>query len=140
MFSNILVAVDMSAQSDRAVLAARELASLSGGKVRLVHVSEHEVFPSVGGVSYDVEDPDNVEALLRENQAMFAEAGVAVTTEIRHAMLGHAAAEIMAAAHQSEADLIVMGCHGRGAIGHLLLGSNTYKLLHLCDRPVLVVR
>jgi nucleotide-binding universal stress UspA family protein len=33
-----------------------------------------------------------------------------------------------------------MGSHGRSSLGALVLGSNAYKVLHLTDRPVLVVR
>jgi len=34
----------------------------------------------------------------------------------------------------------VMGSHGRSAAGAAVLGSNAYKVVHLADRPVLIVR
>jgi len=39
-----------------------------------------------------------------------------------------------------KADTIVMGSYGRSAIGVAALGSNAYKVVHLADRPVLIVR
>ena len=140
MFDNILDAVDMSEQSGRAVESARELARLSGGTVHLVHVREREVVGGTGGASLDVEEPGATESLLRQDLAAFEEMNVPVTTDVRDAFVGHVGPEIVAAARDVGADIIVMGCRGRGAISHLLLGSNTYEVLHLSDRPVLVVR
>jgi len=44
------------------------------------------------------------------------------------------------AAGDQNADTIVMGSHGRSAIGAAALGSNAFKVGHLADRPVLIVR
>jgi nucleotide-binding universal stress UspA family protein len=54
--------------------------------------------------------------------------------------LGAPAQEILKAADKTKADLIVMGSHGHGAIGSLLLGSVTQKVLAHAKVPVLVVR
>jgi nucleotide-binding universal stress UspA family protein len=53
---------------------------------------------------------------------------------------GVPAQEILQAADKTHADLIVMGSHGHGAIGSLLLGSITQKVLASAKVPVLVVR
>jgi nucleotide-binding universal stress UspA family protein len=53
---------------------------------------------------------------------------------------GMPAQEILHAADKTKADLIVMGSHGHGAIGSLLLGSVTQKVLASAKVPVLVVR
>lgn len=50
------------------------------------------------------------------------------------------AAAIVAAARREKCDLIIMGSHGRGGIGQLLLGSVTNKVLATCHLPVLVHR
>ena len=44
------------------------------------------------------------------------------------------------AASEAGSDTIVMGSHGRTAAAAAMLGSNAYKVLHLTDRPVLVIR
>jgi nucleotide-binding universal stress UspA family protein len=139
MYDNILVPIDMSEQSDRAVRAAADLAKLAAGKVRLMHVKERQVIVGKGGGSFEMEEPEETEHLFQKEQNLLEELGVPVTTSLHRAQLGHVAAEIVDEATASQADVIVMGSRGRGALGHLLLGSNTYKVLHLTDRPVLVV-
>jgi nucleotide-binding universal stress UspA family protein len=140
VYQNILVAVDDSEQSNRALKAACELARLSGGNVQLFHVRERQDVVGKGGGSFDVEYSEEAEALLRRGMDVVTGAGVTGESRIVHAPLGHVASEIIKVAHESEADTIVMGSHGRGGIAALVLGSNAYKVLHLADRPVLIVR
>jgi nucleotide-binding universal stress UspA family protein len=47
---------------------------------------------------------------------------------------------VLAAAREHDADVIVMGSRGRGDLAGLVLGSTAHKVIHLADRPVLVVR
>ena len=53
--------------------------------------------------------------------------------------LGSPANAIVKYAEEQQADLIVIGSHGRGAVSRLLLGSVAERVLHLAGRPVLVV-
>jgi nucleotide-binding universal stress UspA family protein len=55
-------------------------------------------------------------------------------------VVGHAAEEIIAAAKNMKADIIVMGSHGHGSFGSFLLGSVAQKVLSISDVPVLIVR
>jgi nucleotide-binding universal stress UspA family protein len=48
--------------------------------------------------------------------------------------------EILKHAKESNADMIVMGTHGRGAIAHMLLGSVAEKVVRKASCPVLTVR
>jgi len=57
-----------------------------------------------------------------------------------HARIGDPADEIMAVAQDVGADLIVLGCHERGAVERMLLGSVSTKVLHNARCPVLVAR
>lgn len=52
---------------------------------------------------------------------------------------GHPVAKILQMADQVNADVIVMGSHGKGAIEHAFLGSVTEKVLRKSKRPVFVV-
>lgn len=55
-------------------------------------------------------------------------------------LLGDPGAEIAAAARKGKVDLIVMGSHGHGVLGSLVLGSAANKVLANCKVPVLIVR
>lgn len=140
IYETIIVAVDMSETSNRAVRAAGDLARLSGGKVVLLHVKERELIPGRGGGLYDLEEPEDTENLFAEDNAVLHELGVPVTASLRRAIYGHAAEEILDAASQHGAGIIVMGSRGRSAVAHFLLGSIAYKVVHLADRPALIVR
>lgn len=140
MFDKLIVAVDSSAPSDRAVNAARDLAATSGGSVHLIHVVEHATLPSgrfAGG--FDVEDPEDAEKILEKELATLKEAGVPVTANVVRARVGHTAQTIVEAASSDAADVIVMGSRGRSGLAALVLGSTAFKVLHLADRPVIIV-
>jgi nucleotide-binding universal stress UspA family protein len=63
--------------------------------------------------------------------------GVAVGTE----MVGEQPADgLLAVADARDAQMIVVGSTGEGPLRGILVGSTSYKLLHLSARPVLVVR
>ncbi len=55
-------------------------------------------------------------------------------------LLGDPGAEIAALAKKGKFDLVVMGSHGHGALGSLVLGSAASKVLGHCKVPVLIVR
>jgi nucleotide-binding universal stress UspA family protein len=59
---------------------------------------------------------------------------------VRDTVFGYAAREIVDDARERDVDVIVMGSRGRGDLAGLVLGSTAHKVIHLADRPVLVVR
>lgn len=139
MFEKLTVAVDSSPESDRAVELARDIASMSGGTVHLVHVIEHVLAAGRAG-GFDVEEKSDVTASLDREVAMLKEAGVAHTVSVVHAPVGHAAKEIVAAAKADDADAIIMGSRGLSAFAATFIGSTAYKVLHMADRPVFIGR
>ena len=139
MYDKILVAVDHSEMSDRAVLAARDLALLSKGEVWVLHLREREMGAKTGVLRID-ETTEDANAQVAASVEVFAEAGVKAHGEIRNTIFGYAAREIINDAIEVDADVIVMGSRGRGDLAGLLLGSTAHKVIHLSDRPVLVVR
>ena len=139
MYDKILVAVDHSEISDRALLAARDLALLSQGEVWVLHLREREIAMKTGLVMTD-ETKDEADAAVAAAVEKLIEAGVKAQGEVRSTIFGYAAREIVDDAIEHGADVIVMGSRGRGDLKGLLLGSTAHKVIHLADRPVLIVR
>ena len=139
MYDRILVAVDHSEMSDRAVRAARELAVLSKGEVWVLHLREREMGFKTGVLTED-ETTDEANTQVAASVDVLTQAGVKAHGEARNTIFGFAAREIVNDAIEVNADIIVMGSRGRGDIAGLLLGSTAHKVIHLSDRPVLVVR
>lgn len=139
MYDRILVAVDHSEMSDRAVLAARDLAVLSNGEVWVLHLREREMGFKTCALTID-ETTQDANAQVAASVEVLTEAGVKAHGEVRNTIFGLAAREIVNDAIEVDADVIVMGSRGRGDIVGLLLGSTAHKVIHLSDRPVLVVR
>lgn len=139
MYDKILVAVDQSPVSDRAVLAARDLALLSKGEVWVLHVREFEL-GGRAGVLPPRETADEASAEAAASVETLTQAGVKAHAVVKKAMYGYAAREIVADAIELGCGVIVMGSRGRGDLAGLVLGSTAHKVIHLTDRPVLIVR
>lgn len=137
MYEKILVAVDESDIAERVLAAARELASLSHGEIYVIHLHEHE--PSKF-MTPPIETPSEARTLVDDAVQKLVDAGVKATGLVRESIFGYAAKEITAEAKNRESDVIVMGSRGRGDLAGLLVGSTAHKVIHLADRPVLVVR
>jgi nucleotide-binding universal stress UspA family protein len=138
MYDRILVAVDHSELSQQAVLAARDLALLSKGEVWVLHLREREA--GTKGLSVMDETAQNAHDVVTEAVEALIRAGVKARGEVRNTVYGYAAREIVADAKDHDSDVIVMGSRGRGDLAGLVLGSTAHKVIHLTDRPVLVVR
>ena len=138
MYDKVLVAVDHSEVSERVLAAARDLALLSKGEVWVVHLREREVIAQLGRVPSESES--EAEAAVTSALESLSAAGVRAHGEVRDTLFGHAAREIIEEARERGADVIVMGSRGRGDLTGLVLGSTAHKVIHLADRPVLVVR
>lgn len=139
MYEKILVAVDHSEVSTRALAAARELASLSHGEVWVLHLREREMMGKTGMMT-SAEGSDEAGAAVNDAVAELTQAGIKAHGVVRDTVFGYAAREIVSDAAGLGADVIVMGSRGRGDLAGLVLGSTAHKVIHLADRPVLVVR
>src|SRR2546430_13550625 len=138
MYDRLLVAVDHSEVSPRVVAAAKDLALLSKGKVWVLHLLEKEVYAQLGDVPS--ESDQEADQAVRDGVDALRQAGVEAEGEVRPTTFGHAAREILADAKEHDADVIVMGSRGRSDLAGSILGSNAPKVIHLTDRPVLVIR
>jgi nucleotide-binding universal stress UspA family protein len=138
MYEKLLVAVDHSKATERVLGAARELASLSHGEVWVLHLREREVVTRAG-LSPGEPDDDaqaEVDAIVEE----LAKAGITAHGVVKSTVYGYAAREIVEDAKTLDVGVIIMGSRGRGDLAGLVLGSTAHKVIHLADRPVLVVR
>jgi nucleotide-binding universal stress UspA family protein len=139
MYDKILVAVDHSEISNRAVAAARDLALLSKGEVLVLHLREREVLAK-SGITIAGEPADEASAWVAAAVDKLTAAGVRAHGEVDTTLYGYAARNIVEVAAEHGADVIVMGSRGRGDLAGLVLGSTAHKVIHLADRPVLIVR
>ena len=119
--------------------AAAEALRLAGAlDVRVVFVFAYWANPAGGDVGDMLAALREVgEAHLAEAQADAERAGVAARGELIHERPSAALAEL---AEQIDAQMIVVGSYGDKPLKGALLGSTAHKLLHLSERPVLVVR
>jgi nucleotide-binding universal stress UspA family protein len=139
----IVIATDGSPSALEAVEYGLELAADQGAEPIVVHVApDTEVLPVVGfGMGAPVSVPHELDeydrASLDEAVEIAARHGLEAKTEL---LVGNAAQAIVAYADSVDADLIVVGSRGHGAIAGALLGSVSGRVLHEAKRPVLVVR
>ncbi len=141
----MLVATDGSAHALRAAgIAARFARELPKAEVTLINVGYVPPM-AIGGPGFPVTvDLSIVEdALERDSKVIlertrqeFAGVDAPVTSLYRH---GDPAQEIIAAARETKADLIIMGSRGRGQFAGLILGSVSERVLHGSETPVLIV-
>jgi nucleotide-binding universal stress UspA family protein len=139
MYEKILVAIDQSPVAERVLAAARELAQLSGGEVRVVHLREREYVGRGAGLA-SLETGDEAREVVDSAVRALSGDGIKASGQARNTLYGHAAREIIDEAEEFGAGVIVMGSRGHGDLAGLVLGSTAHKVIHLTDRPVLVVR
>lgn len=139
MFEKIVLAVDGSQQSQKAVPLAIDIAKKSAADVVVVHVREHMV--DQGGV-WEQESESRARGIVDGACKELEGAGVTARAEIRRSLAGSGriAQEIIDTADEEEADLIVMGSRGVSNLRSLLLGSVAHKVLQLSSQPVLIAR
>jgi nucleotide-binding universal stress UspA family protein len=137
MFRNILVAVDGSAQSARALEEAVDLARRMDGQLTLITVGTRPpVWPSAyQAIVSDAELQEEAHHVVERAAAELPDDVSAATV----ARVGRASDEIVTQARKGGYDLIVMGARGRGAAGSLLLGSVSHGVLNQSPSAVLIV-
>jgi nucleotide-binding universal stress UspA family protein len=139
----IALATDGSPSAADATLHAVELARTLGAPLVAVAV-EHVAVPSYGYYGYanlvaemTKIERTHVEETLAQARAVAAEADVPF--DVVHA-IGPTAEAICTAARKCDAQMIVIGAHGWGALGRLWHGSVSMAVTHEAHCPVLVVR
>lgn len=136
----MLVPTDFSECSQEAVEYAISLAQAFQATVFLLHVME----PPVYGLDFTLIHPSvapDVRQKLVERMEQWVDRMKELGIEVEgHLISGVPFVEIIKAAKRHEADLIVMGTHGRTGLVHLWLGSTAERVIQRAHCPVLTVK
>ena len=139
MFDRILVAVDGSMNSDRAVEAATTLATAHGSTLNICHVF-HIPDHYKADLADELEDAlmEDAEKILAHAARLAEQAGV--TAETRVLKKGHPAEAVVAFADELDAGLIVVGVRGRTPDQVRSMGSVSAAVIEHAGCSVLLVR
>jgi nucleotide-binding universal stress UspA family protein len=136
MAGDLLVGYDGTPGANAAAAEALRLAGALG--VGVVFAFSYAVNPAGGEVA-DLEAAlrERGTSVLQEALANAERAGVAARAEL---VDDRASSGLVALADEIDAEMIVVGSYGDRPLKGALIGSTAHKLLHLSERPVLVVR
>jgi nucleotide-binding universal stress UspA family protein len=141
-FKRILVPVDESQPSQNALAVAAGLARETEAEVILAHVvqmrwsqDEPELRATYGEIIDDYRRSG--EATLRRTAESEVFSELNVDTQLLFG--NNAARELLRLAKERGADAIVMGSHGRGRFGGMMLGSVSQRVIHDATVPVIIV-
>ena len=141
MFSKILVAIDGSGMSEQALETAIGEARVWKAALHVIYVVETGLFSSL---PMDNTWEIMLSMLEKEGGKIIAEAKQRAETKgviiIPHLTQGHAGSEIVKAAEDIGADVVVVGSHGKSNVDRLLIGSVSSFVVSNCPVAVLVVR
>jgi len=154
-YRTILYATDLTENAAQAFSHAIDLAQHYDAELHVLHVmpemdaSVVNYVASIVGedrlIDLELEHEDEmkasirtkVEAFVRDNTDDVA-SSLALVKQI-HVHHGTPVAEILLTADKLNADLIVLGSHGKGMINYAFLGSVAEKVLRKCHRPVMII-
>jgi nucleotide-binding universal stress UspA family protein len=145
-FRHILVPIDGSPISDKALDEAIRLAIFSGAKITLLHVMDD--LRHVTGFESGINCVQQVvpwmraagESLLAKEGEKVLARGLQVECVLIAEGPGRICEYVAEHARISQADLIVLGSHGRRGVKRVLLGSDADQIIRYAPVPVLVVR
>ncbi|MCA8064242.1 universal stress protein [Burkholderia sp. AU38729] len=145
MYTNIMVAVDGSPSSQRALDEGLKVARSYGARLFAVFVVDKSLMITFGGRM----DPDALldeirrdgASVLRHVERTIAHAAVNGETELLETEIGESVAErLQRYVAERSIDLVVVGTHGRRGVRRLFLGSVAERFLRGSSCPVLLVR
>jgi len=140
-YYHILLAADLIEEDDNPVAQkAKELMALTGAALSLVHAVEH---PPSYGEAYEVPTVAAWQEEMEKNaRKRLADLGdrLGVSKDRQYLRVGQPKYQILEVADEINADMIIVGSHGRHGLGLLLLGSTANGVLHGAKCDVLAVR
>ena len=139
----LLVAVDGSDCSERALFEAANLASLMGASIVLAHVVDWSDYSFINAIEIEErakmrkqEEKHAREDILAPALEFLNSKGIEAAEDLR---FGHPPRTLAKMAEESEAKMIIAGTRGRSDVKSLVLGSFGHGLMQLTKRPVLLV-
>lgn len=148
MYKHILVAIDDSETSKKALDEAIVLAKVHEATLEIVHAIDDSLLQSVSthGASLTNTEPlqkalnENAQGILDQAKAIAVAGGVTPQTRLLISEDLHIADQIADAVEQGNIDLLVMGSHGRRGFRRLLIGSVAEKVVRKVSVSILIVR
>ena len=140
----VLVATDFGDASETALSYGRALTRAFGASLAVLHVTDNVMLNSVGIEGY-VAAPEAQfaieESARKQLAALVTESDrreLRATTALRSS--NATALAIVNYAREINADLIILGTHGRGAMAQLIMGSVAERVVRTAPCPVLTVK
>jgi nucleotide-binding universal stress UspA family protein len=144
MYHTILVPLDGSKRAEAILPHVEELAQRNDSKVILLRVIEPDPITYPDSFADIPPDPQSYQRRSKEAERYlsirrgdFRQKGIKAETQVGD---GPVVATIINAADQANADLIAMASHGRTGLPRVFYGSVAAGVLHLVDRPLLLIR
>ncbi|WP_302409136.1 universal stress protein [Comamonas kerstersii] len=141
MYTHIMIAVDGSSESLQAVREALKLIARGlRTEIALVNVQEPASLLELATRDADAIAAAAVQAgenLMSEAAALLDAEGVGYSMEV---VLGEPGSMLLEMAEDLNADMVIMGARGMGALKSAIVGSVSKTVITHCHRPVLVVR
>lgn len=144
MYQHILIPVDGSSTSDRALQEAIAFARQQNTQLQLLHVIEDihfvDIESSINYAELQESMKNSGAKILAQAQTAVQQAGMTAETKLLEAGGERVASVIVAAAKRWPADLIVIGTHGRSGFSRLFFGSIAEGVVRTAQVPVLLIR
>ena len=138
MYQRILVAVENSAADQTILKHVRQLATLTGAELLLVHVADGFAARHFNDLQLrESEEMQKDRAYLDRLCGELTAQNLRVSTELA---MGDPATELIRLAHARHADLIAMSTHGHRGLNDLLRGTTVNRVRHEVRIPVLLLR
>lgn len=138
-YHHVLVALDLSDESELVIEKASSLASKYSAKVSLAHIIEPIALAYGGDIPIDLTDTQQV-ICDRATQRLYELARQAqVEPQNCHVIMGSIANELHQLAENIQADLMIVGNHGRHGLA-LLLGSTANSMIHKATCDTLTIK
>ena len=145
MFKRILVPVDGSSTSDQALQEAITLAKEQGAQVRIIHVVDEVNI----NLETEFATDEFYEAMRKSGNRILEKSkeaaragGISAESELLERVpFGSRISDmIVEESKRWNADLVIIGTHGRRGVNHLLLGSVAEKVVRIATTPIMLIR
>lgn len=139
IYTRILLALDLSAESEQLATKTAKMAEAFGAELNLIHVVEPLSFAYGGDVPMDLTSiQEQLDDHARTKLDQYA-AKIGYPVNRKIIVTGHTETEIHRHAEELGSDLVIVGSHGRHGLA-LLLGSTANGVLHGAKCDVLAIR